>query len=162
MTKMRHKNLYCTRNILIYFMLSFLMFGCKTYSEDDHSNFDKKIQDFITKNRLKGYIKSESGLYYKIIKEGLGTNIKLTDEVTFNYEGKLLNGTIFDGEHKKNPISFQMNELIQGWQEGMMYLKPGGKMKMIVPPSLGYGDYELDKIPPHSILNFEIEVIKVK
>jgi len=143
-------------------LLALLFVGCKTYSEEDHTNFDGKIQEYIKKHKLIGFEKSESGLYYKIIDEGKGEYIKLTDEVRFNYEGKLLNRNIFDGEHKKNPISFQMNELIQGWQEGMMYLKPGGKMKMIIPPHLGYGDYELDKIPPHSILYFEIEVIKVK
>ncbi len=162
MTKKRIKKLNICLAIIFNFFLLLLISGCKTYSDEDHVNFEKKIQNFITKNKLKDYKKSESGLYYKIINEGKGEYIKLTDEVTFNYEGKLVNGTVFDGEHKKNPISFQMNELIQGWQEGMMYLKPGGKIKLIVPPHLGYGDYELDKIPPHSILNFEIEVIKVK
>jgi FKBP-type peptidyl-prolyl cis-trans isomerase FkpA len=153
-------NLY--KQISLHALIALILFGCKTYSEEDHSNFESKIQQYIKKHKLIGFEKSESGLYYKIDNEGKGEYIKLTDEVTFNYEGKLLNGNIFDGEHKKNPISFQMNELIQGWQEGMMYLKPGGKMKMIVPPHLGYGDYELDKIPPHSILYFEIEVINVK
>jgi FKBP-type peptidyl-prolyl cis-trans isomerase FkpA len=55
-----------------------------------------------------------------------------------------------------------MKDLIEGWKEGMMYLKPGGKIKLIVPPYLGYGDYKLEKVPPHSILYFEIEVIDVK
>jgi len=148
--------------IPFFAFLTLLLFGCKTYNEEDHANFDDKIQKYIKNQKLIGFEKSESGLYYKIIAEGNGDYIKLTDEVTFNYEGRLLNGSIFDGEHKKNPISFHMNELIQGWKEGMMYLKPGGKIKMIVPPYLGYGDYELDKIPPHSILYFEIEVINVK
>jgi FKBP-type peptidyl-prolyl cis-trans isomerase len=150
------------KQITYFTIIIIFLFGCKTYNEEDHVNFESKIQEYIKKQKLIGFEKSESGLYYKIIAEGNGDYIKLTDEVTFNYEGKLLNGSIFDGEHKKNPISFQMNELIQGWKEGMMYLKPGGKIKMIVPPHLGYGDYELDKIPPHSILYFEIEVIKVK
>lgn len=150
------------KQILFCALIASILVSCKTYSENDHINFDTKIKQYIKKHNLIGFERSESGLYYKIIDEGKGENIKLTDDVTFNYEGKLLNGRIFDGEHKKNPITFQMNELIQSWQEGMMYLKPGGKMKMLVPPHLGYGDYELDKIPPHSILYFEIEVINVK
>lgn len=147
---------------IVGLIITILLTGCKTYSDEDHSKFDLTIQNFIKKNKQSGYKKSESGLYFKIIDEGKGNLIKLTDEVNFNYVGKLLNGNIFDGEHKKNPISFQMKDLIEGWKEGMMYLKPGGKIKLIVPPYLGYGDYKLEKIPPHSILYFEIEVIDVK
>ena len=152
-------------SIRILFVILFFLLGitsCKTYSEDDHKKFDLSIQNYIKKNQLKGFEKSESGLYYKIINEGSGEFIKLTDEVSFNYVGKLLNGKIFDGEHKNNPITFQMEDLIQGWKEGMMYLKPGGKMKMIVPPYLGYGDYQLEDIPQHSILVFDIEIVDVK
>jgi FKBP-type peptidyl-prolyl cis-trans isomerase len=65
-------------------------------------------------------------------------------------------------KRKEGLLDFQMKDLIEGWKEGMMYLKPGGKIKLIVPPYLGYGDYKLEKIPPHSILYFEIEVIDVK
>lgn len=149
-------------NYMIGLFIINILVGCKTYSNEDHLKFDKRIQNFIFKNKQSGYEKSESGLYFKIIDEGEGNLIKLTDEVNFNYVGKLLNGNVFDGEHKKNPISFQMKDLIEGWKEGMMYLKPGGKIKLIVPPYLGYGDYKLEKIPPHSILFFEIEVIDVK
>jgi FKBP-type peptidyl-prolyl cis-trans isomerase FkpA len=148
--------------IIIVVIICSIITSCKTYSNEDHSNFDKKIQTYISKTKQNNFQKSESGLYFKIINEGKGNYIKLTDEVLFNYEGKLLNGKIFDGEHKKNPISFQMKDLIQGWKEGLMYLKPGGKIKLIVPPYLGYGDYKLDHIPPHSILYFDIEVIEVK
>jgi FKBP-type peptidyl-prolyl cis-trans isomerase FkpA len=149
-------------HFILLLIISIVFSSCKTYSDEDHSTFDLKIKNYLSKSKQKDFEKSESGLYFKIIKEGNGEFIKLTDEVTFNYVGKLLNGKIFDGEHKKNPITFQMKDLIQGWKEGMLYLKPGGKMKMIVPPYLGYGDYELDNIPPHSILFFDIEVIDVK
>ena len=154
------KQLYF-KAVLLIFITFGVISSCKTYSEDDHQNFDKTIQKYLTKNNLKGFEKSESGMYYKILNEGKGEYIRLTDEVTFNYQGKLLNGKIFDGEHRKYPITFQMKDLIQGWKEGMLYLKPGGKMKMVLPPYLGYGDYQLEHIPPHSILFFEIEVIKV-
>lgn len=142
---------------LFPFLVLFLLFSCKTYSEEDRSTFDQKIKKYLGKNYSK-YTKSESGLYYLIQKEGEGANIKPTDEVEFVYEGKLLNGTIFDGEHKRNPVKFRVDQLIQGWQEAMLYLKQGGKVSLVVPPHLGYGDYELDDIPPHSILLFKIEV----
>lgn len=150
------------KQFVIYLLTLLITISCKTYSEEDHKKFENDIQHFISKKKLSGFEKSESGLYYKIIDEGKGDYIKLTDEVTFNYEGKLLNGKIFDGEHKKNPITFQMKDLIEGWKEGMLYIKHGGKTKLLVPPNLGYGDYKLDHIPPHSILYFEIEVISVK
>lgn len=135
--------------------------ACKTYSEEDKKMLDTKIETYLKKDKTP-YQKSESGLYYHIEKEGDGEYIKFTDEIRINYQGKLLNGQIFDGEHKKNPISFKVADLIEGWKEGMLYLKKGGKTKLIIPPYLGYGDYDLEKIPPHSVLIFDVEVVDVK
>lgn len=149
------------KNILLASIILILFSACKTYSEDDKTTFDKRIEKMLTKSKNK-YTRSESGLYYTIIKEGKGDYVKLTDEVSFNYVGKLTNGTTFDGEHKRNPVTFKMIDLIEGWKEGIMYLKKGGKIKLIVPPFLGYGDYDLPSIPPHSILIFDIEVVDVK
>ena len=135
--------------------------ACKTYSDEDKKTLNTKIETYLKKDKT-AYQKSESGLCYFIEKEGKGEYIKFTDEIKINYQGKLLNGQIFDGEHKKNPISFKVADLIEGWKEGMLYLKKGGKAKLIIPPYLGYGDYDLEKIPPHSVLVFELEVVDVK
>lgn len=144
-----------------FFIATLALTACKTYSEDDKKTLGNKIESYLKKDKTK-YQKSESGLYYHIEKEGEGEFIKFTDEISINYQGKLLNGQIFDGEHKKNPISFKVADLIEGWKEGMLYLKKGGKAKLIIPPYLGYGDYDLEKIPPHSVLIFEVEVVDVK
>jgi FKBP-type peptidyl-prolyl cis-trans isomerase FkpA len=144
-----------------FFIASLALTSCKTYSEEDKKTLDTKIETYLKKDKTH-YQKSESGLYYFIEKEGEGAFIKFTDEIEINYQGKLLNGQIFDGEHKKNPIKFKVADLIEGWKEGMLYLKKGGKAKLIIPPYLGYGDYDLEKIPPHSVLVFEIEVLDVK
>jgi len=149
------------KKIILLGIIISLLTACKTYSEEDRSTFDKRIEKMLTKSKNK-YIRSESGLYYSVLKEGTGEFIKLTDEVSFNYIGKLTNGTTFDGQHKRNPVTFKMMDLIEGWKEGMMYIKKGGKIKLIVPPFLGYGDYDLPAIPPHSILIFDIEVLDVK
>ena len=149
-------------NLVLTFCLLLAVIGCKTYSDDDKSKFDQKIESYIQKHHLKGFKQSDSGLFYQIIKKGEGENIKLTDEVAFTYEGKLLNGQIFDGQNKRNPVKFNVSALIEGWKETMLYLKKGGKAKIIVPPQLGYGDYDLDKIPANSILYFTIEVKDVK
>lgn len=146
---------------LVLFAMLVALTACKTYSEDDKTSFDQKISSYLKKSKVK-YQKSESGLYYYIENVGEGENIKLTDEVSFCYEGRLLNREVFDGENKRKPITYKVNKLIMAWQEGMMYIKKGGKMKLISPPQLGYGDQELDDIPKNSILLFDIEVKEVK
>jgi FKBP-type peptidyl-prolyl cis-trans isomerase FkpA len=149
------------RVFLSFFIFFLALSSCQTYSDSDLSTFDEKIQKFIKKSKIK-YQKSESGLYYFIEKEGEGDFVKLTDEVSFTYEGRLLDGTVFDGENKRKPIKFQVSKLIQAWQETMLYLKKGGKAKIISPPQLGYGDYDLEDIPKNSILVFELEVVDVE
>lgn len=143
--------------IIALLSLLITLVACKTYNEDDKAQFDKTIQKFIAKSDTK-FQKSESGLYYFIEEEGEGEFIKLTDQVTFAYEGKFLDGKVFDGKFKHNPVTFSVTKLIEGWKEAMLYLKKGGKAKLIVPPYLGYGDYDLDAIPKHSILYFEMEI----
>lgn len=135
--------------------------ACKTYSDRDKEGFDKQIQKFIAKSDVK-YEKSESGLYYSIEKEGEGEYIKFTDEVSFLYVGKLLDGQVFDGRNRHKPATFAVSKLIEGWKEAFMYLKKGGKAKIIIPPYLGYGDHDLADIPKNSCLYFEMEIVDVK
>jgi FKBP-type peptidyl-prolyl cis-trans isomerase FkpA len=141
-------------------LITLFLVGCKTYSEEDKTEFDKKIEKFIAKSDIK-YERSESGLYYFIENVGEGDLIKFNDEVSFTYTGKLLNGKTFDGMHKRTPVTYAVSKLIEGWKEAFMYLKKGGKVKLIIPPTLGYGDHDLPDIPPHSILVFDIEIIDV-
>lgn len=147
--------------IITLLSLLITLVSCKTYNENDKAKFDNTIQKFIAKSDTK-FEKSESGLYYFIEQEGVGRCIKLTDEVSFIYEGKFLNGKVFDGKFKHNPVTFSVTKLIEGWKEAMFYLKKGGKAKLIVPPYLGYADYDLEAIPKHSILYFEIEIKDVR
>jgi FKBP-type peptidyl-prolyl cis-trans isomerase FkpA len=143
----------------IFFSLLFL-FSCGTYSESDKNSFDKKIKNFLSSKKEK-YTKSESGLYYYIEEKGSGDAIKLTDKVSFMYEGRLLDGTVFDGQFKKRPTSYQVSALIQAWQEAMLYSKKGTKIHLVCPPQLGYGDYDLEAIPKNSILVFDMEIVEV-
>lgn len=135
--------------------------ACKTYSEEDKAGFDKKIERYIAKSGIP-YERSESGLYYFIEQEGEGEFIKFTDEVSFTYVGRLLSGKPFDGKHKRTPLTFEVSKLIEGWKEAFTYLKKGGKAKLIIPPTLGYGDHDLTDIPPHSILLYDLEIVDVK
>jgi len=138
-----------------------LTFACDTYSEKDLAAFDKKIKEYVEKQPLK-FEKSETGLYYYMENEGEGDEyIKFTDNVTFAYEGRLLNGELFDRRTRDNPVTFDTRVLIEGWKEAFAYLKKGGKAKLIIPPSLGYGDKEVGNIPKNSILVFDVEIIAV-
>ncbi|XOV67410.1 MAG: FKBP-type peptidyl-prolyl cis-trans isomerase [Fluviicola sp.] len=139
--------------------LVFLLFSCgDTYSEDEKNEFDRKIERFLKKKEIK-YVRSSSGLYYKIVDPGEGELIKLKDRVRFTYKGTFLNGKVFD--ERKDPVEFDVQTLIGAWKEVMLYLRPGGKAFIVSPPQLGYGEHDLDGIPPNSILVFELEVKSV-
>ncbi|MEO5683564.1 MAG: DUF3472 domain-containing protein [Chitinophagaceae bacterium] len=102
------------------------------------------------------------GMYYKILKDGNGSEVLLSDTVIACYKGALLNGEVFD-ETKAKPASFPLNRLIQGWQIGLPLCRVGGKIRLIVPSGLAYSiRTRSSKIPPNSILIFDIEVVAVK
>ena len=145
--------------ILVSLLILSVIFSCKTYSEDEKGAFDKEIVTYLQKKKIK-CTRSESGLYYKIYEKGEGQTIQISDSVSFVYKGKLANGTVFDNQ--KKPITFKVKDLIAGWKEIMVKLKPKAKVFLAVPPLLGYGEHELDKIPPNSILYFEMEIISIK
>ena len=143
----------------LFFLLT-LLIGCKTYNEDDKKSFDEQIKSYLEKKNVKCK-RNSSGLYYKILEPGTGDFIKFTDVVSFKYKGYFMNGTVFD-EQAKKPVEYEVGQLIGAWKEIMLLLKPGGKAFLVAPPSLGYGDRDLEDIPPHSILVFEMEVVSVK
>lgn len=103
------------------------------------------------------------GVYYKIMLEGTGRQVAVTDTVTVHYKGYLFsNGEIFD-QTKEKPATFPLNRLIRGWQLGVPKLKTGGKIKLVIPSALAYSiRTRASKIPPNSILVFEIEVLDAK
>ena len=110
-----------------------------------------------------GVKKTESGLLYKIEKAGSGESPKPSDTVKVHYKGTLTDGTTFDSSYDRGePIEFQLSQLIPAWIEAIPMLKKGGKMEIVVPPQLGYGDRPAGKIPANSTLIFEIELLDFK
>jgi len=110
-------------------------------------------------------ITTESGLKYIIVKEGEGKNAEAGNVVTVHYSGFLEDGTKFDSSVEKDePITFVLGnkQVIPGWDEGITYMKKGSKVRLIVPPSLGYGDMAVGKIPAKSTLIFDVELIDIK
>jgi len=108
-------------------------------------------------------VTTDSGLMYIVLKEGEGESPKPTDNVEVHYTGWLLDGTKFDSSHDRGkPATFQLNKVIAGWIEGVGLMKVGGKSKLIIPPELGYGKRGSGaRIPPDSILVFEIELLRI-
>lgn len=110
-----------------------------------------------------GVKKTASGLLYKIEKAGEGESPKATDTVKVHYKGTLPDGTVFDSSYDRGePIEFALNNLIPAWIEAIPMLKKGGKMEIVSPPNLAYGDNNAGKIPANSTLKFEIELLDFK
>ena len=145
-------------NFLLFALVSTVLFSCGSYSDEELNEFDATIQKYMKSNHI-DCEKSESGLYYKIIEEGEGDFIQFTDRVSVKYKGTFIGGEKFD--EQTEPIEMAVTEQINAWKELMLQLKKGSKAYMIVPPHLGYGEYEVDKIPSNSILIFELEVVDV-
>jgi FKBP-type peptidyl-prolyl cis-trans isomerase len=122
--------------------------------------------DFLAKNgSKKGVQTTASGLQYKVIKPGdaKAAPIALTDEVTVNYRGKLIDGTEFDSSYTRGqPATFQVGGVIKGWQEALMLMKPGASYELFVPPDLAYGSQPKPTIPANSVLIFDVELLSVK
>jgi FKBP-type peptidyl-prolyl cis-trans isomerase len=105
-----------------------------------------------------------SGLYYIETKAGKGNYPKAGQICLVNYTGKLLDGTIFDSSIGKEPLDFQIGtgRVVPGWDEGIALMKKTGQAILIIPSYLGYGENSIGRIPPHSPLVFEVELVGVK
>lgn len=111
----------------------------------------------------KNVVELPSGLRYEILKAGEGPNPKSTDTVKVHYHGTLVDGTVFDSSvERKEPVEFPLDGVIAGWTEGLQKINKGGKIKLYVPPSLGYGDDGKGSIPPGATLIFEVELLEFK
>ncbi|MCK4866019.1 MAG: FKBP-type peptidyl-prolyl cis-trans isomerase [Gammaproteobacteria bacterium] len=122
----------------------------------------KYIANYLKKNATAKQTKS--GLAYEVLKEGSGKSPKATDTVEVHYHGTLINGVVFDSSVQRNKtIEFPLNRVIKGWTEGLQLMKEGGKIKLIIPSELAYGDNgSPPKIPGGATLVFEVELFKVK
>ena len=121
---------------------------------------------FFTKlKENKAVVELPSGLRYEIVKPGEGAFPKASDTVKVNYNGTLVDGTVFDAtsQHQPpEPSEFPLEGVIPGWTEGLQKINKGGKIKLYVPPHLAYGDDNKGNIPPGSTLIFEVELLEVK
>jgi FKBP-type peptidyl-prolyl cis-trans isomerase FklB len=118
---------------------------------------------FLVENAKKAGVKTTaSGLQYEVITEGKGAAPKPTDMVKVNYEGKLVDGKVFDSSIQRGePASFRLNQVIPGWTEGLQLMKTGSKYRFTIPAALAYGEQGAGPIPPNSVLVFEVELLEI-
>ena len=120
-------------------------------------------EKFLAENKTKdGVVTTESGLQYKVLKEGTGATPTAADKVKVNYEGKLLDGTVFDSSYeRKEPAEFGVTQVIKGWTEALQLMKEGSTYEVYIPYNLAYGERGSGSIKPFSTLVFKVELIKV-
>lgn len=110
-------------------------------------------------------VTTASGLKYKDAKVGAGQEVVAGDTVKVNYKGWLDNGKVFDSSKKpgREPFGFTVGagQVIKGWDEGVVGMKVGGVRELTVPANLGYGDQDMDIIPPNSTLHFSVELLEI-
>lgn len=146
-----------------------------TYQKEQEEKFVKEMETkaednkakgaaFLAENGKKAGVKTTaSGLQYKVLTAGTGKSPKATDVVEVNYEGKLLDGTVFDSSYERGePIEFPLNQVIAGWTEGLQLMKEGGKYEFYIPSDIAYGEAGNAGIEPNSTLIFTVELLKVK
>lgn len=145
-----------------FFALLFILFiSCSDDEQpvDYESLNDEEIKNYLEQNDLEAE-KSASGLYYIIDNEGKGERPTTTDDVRVAYKGYFTNGNLFD-QSSPEGVSFNLQQVIKGWTEGITYFKEGGNGMLLVPSHLGYGPQDYRGIPGGSVLIFEIELIEV-
>ena len=118
---------------------------------------------FLKANAKKDSVKTTpSGLQYKVLTMGTGETPTATDKVKVNYEGKLIDGTVFDSSYQRNqPATFGCNQVIKGWTEALTMMPVGSTWELYIPQELGYGSREAGKIPPFSTLIFKVELLEI-
>lgn len=168
------------RNIVLITLFSFVLSSCiKGSSGNDVCNYDpcavkasaneeQAIQIYLTNNGIQAD-KHCSGMYYKIETPGTGKKPNVCSYVTVNYVGTLTNGNKFDETTPiTGPRSFPLTGVILGWQNGIPLINEGGRIRLFIPPSLGYGNQDRKDengnlvIPAGSILIFDVELKQVR
>src|SRR5690606_552625 len=146
-------------NLFALLFIFFISCGDDDEPADYVSLNDKEIRDYLAENNLEAE-KSDSGLYYIIENEGTGVRPTTTDQVRVAYKGYFTNGNVFD-QSPSAGISFNLQQVIRGWTEGITYFKEGGSGMLLVPSHLGYGPQDFRSIFGGSVLIFEIDLIEV-
>jgi FKBP-type peptidyl-prolyl cis-trans isomerase FkpA len=151
------------RVILFSIILGTVFSGCNKWEEGctyeecavkAPADQEQAVQDYLNSQGITNAVKHCSGLYYVIDEPGTGGTPEGCSAVDVTYTGSLTNGTVFDS----GPTQLSLGSVIRGWRNGLPLIKEGGKIRLFIPPALGYGDQPNGPIPEKSILIFSIEL----
>lgn len=147
--------------ILPLFAFILILAACE--KETDYAAVDDAaiIKYLADSNLTDEATKTASGLYYIIENPGTGDHPVTTSMVHVYYKGYLLDGTVFDQTKNNIYARFYLNQVIKGWEEGLMLFGKGGKGKLLIPSDLAYGATAKTSIPAHSVLIFDIELLDI-
>ncbi|HAS6347008.1 TPA: FKBP-type peptidyl-prolyl cis-trans isomerase [Vibrio vulnificus] len=150
--------------IIIFVLAAFMIYRTWNNHKAAEVNFEKGQTFLLENSKLDGVITTESGLQYQVLQKGHGEkHPTASSRVKVHYHGMLIDGTVFDSSVERGePISFNLNQVIKGWQEGLQYMVEGEKVRLFIPSSLGYGKSGSGPIPPASVLVFDVELIEIQ
>ncbi len=148
--------------ILVVF-LGYRAFFSSTSPEEINANRQVGIEFLSNNASVDGVKSTASGLQYKVLTVGTGTEHPLaTSRVEVHYEGMLIDGTVFDSSIARGkPITFGLNQVIKGWTEGVQLMVVGEKTRFYIPAELAYGERAAGSIPPGSTLIFDVELLGI-
>lgn len=127
-------------------------------------NNEKAGKQYLADNaKVEGVKVTKSGLQYKVIEEGTGEKPGPNDVVTVHYQGRLIDGTVFDSSIERGePATFAVGQVIPGWVEGLQMMQEGATWQLTIPSELAYGNHGTGPIQPNSTLIFDVKLLKVQ
>ncbi len=144
-------------------LVAFLMQRSSQTKQKAVKNMQKGIEFLAANKTAEGVQSTASGLQYKVLTEGTGTEHPgPRDRVRVHYHGTLIDGTVFDSSvNRGEPITFGLNQVIRGWTEGLQLMVVGEKTRLFIPSDLAYGNRDMGVIGPGSTLIFDVELLGI-
>jgi FKBP-type peptidyl-prolyl cis-trans isomerase FklB len=131
--------------------------------EEANKNLEEGLLYLLNNVHNEGVVETESGLQYKILKEGYGESPTIDDQIKCNYHGILLDGTVFDSSvERRQPVIFPVKAVVHGWAEALLLMTVGAKWRLFIPSNLAYGEEGAGGlIGPNATLIFDVELLEI-
>ena len=150
--------------LIIFALAVFFIYRTWTNHKAAETNFAEGQAYLANNAQQEDVISTESGLQYLVLEKGQGSESPTaTSRVKVHYHGTLIDGTVFDSSVQRGePISFNLNQVIPDWTEGLQYMNVGDKVRLFIPSNLAYGKNGTGPIPPAATLIFDVELLEIQ